>query len=148
MNQITQKVNIFTYMYFYFLLFNFAQFLFCPTIECCDSAYENFVDKALAVWTRLDLIRATDSNKEYKQLICQELMDEVLGLYCYSNRSRLNFNVDQKEEVIELLAQIERTFSEVFGDIELPETTTSCTVLKRIRYSLKEPASVEAKCSA
>lgn len=144
MKLVMQKVKLFTNLCLYFLLLVFGH-AFGANKVLCEKSYDKFLDRALAVWTQLDLIRATNANNDYKQKVSAELMDKVLALYCYTSRSMLNLDIDQKKDVIELLTQIEEAFSEVFEDIKLPEATTSCTILNRMRYTLKEPASIKAK---
>lgn len=100
--------------------------------------YQTLVDKLLDTWTMIDLIRAsTGTDLVNKQIISEELVDQILSSYCITKRFSYDFNSEQKNYIIELLTNLEMAFVEVFDDVKLPETVTSCLVINRMKDSLE-----------
>lgn len=120
-------------------------------LKAQNELYESFVENIMVIWTKIDIVRAINTDNNHKNIFLEELIDHSLNAYYLSQLIKVVpefFSGDCDKDMVNLIAYVQESFEEVFHPVKNDDFHVFCFVLQQIVNLLKTPENVESEITA
>jgi len=110
--------------------------------------YESFVENIMTIWTKIDIVRAINTDNSQKNIFLEDLINDSFDAYYLSRHIKKLPEFMEEEydkDMVNLIACVQESFEEVFCPVKNIDFHVFCFVLQKIVNVLKTPENIESK---
>lgn len=133
-------MKLFIYILFLLSFFNSysSSILFNKRNINSNEAYDCINKLGMRIWTKIDLIKATNSTESQRNFFINELINDILKLHAliyYSIKLEL-LDTEGKYNILNLLESIDKSFKIAFDSANCPEFAAILTIISKIKQAI------------
>lgn len=109
--------------------------------------YESLVENIMTIWTKIDIVRAINTDNSQKNIFLEDLINDSFDAYYLSRHvKKLPFTGEEYDkDMVNLIISVQESFEEVFCPVKNVDFHVFCFVLQKIVHVLKTPENIESK---
>jgi len=88
--------------------------------ETCDNVYNAIVENIMIMWTKIDTVRAINTDSAQKAIFLEDLIDSSFDVYYLARQCKelSGISIEKHEDIMNLVMSIKDSFEEVFNSVE------------------------------